>query len=139
MRSETTVKKNWTASKPRVIAIDDDLFYLQDLELRLKNDYCLKSYVGPSEFFAQCDQETIVSAEFALVDFDYTHTNALQLKIAKHFKDHGFKGKIILWSLLGDFPDEEKRRIQEDYDYFITKEEFSSSFLDEITRRPLLQ
>ena len=115
--------------KPLVLAIDDDLFYLNDVKEKLK-----KYYRGPDDFFERANSHEISEATFVLVDFDYKISNALDLGLARFIREEGFAGCLAIWSLFSEFSSEQQALIERDYDLCLCKEGFS---VDHLILKPM--
>ena len=91
--------------KPVLIAIDDQKFYLDEIEFQVhgKNlDY--RPFVGSSEFEEEVSDEDVKRAKLILVDYDFGRYTAVERNIAGYIRTKfpEFGGKIVLLSLLED-------------------------------------
>lgn len=111
--------------KPYILAIDDDRFYLNEVELELQGKARYRGFLGPNAFEDDVTEEDINSADAILVDYDFGRGNAVQSTLASEIRNvFGYKGKLILWTVAPAFPDGDKEKIDRDYDLVIRKGDF---------------
>ena len=112
-------------AKPRILAIDDDRFYLNEMALELEGKANFKGFLGPNEFEDSVTDEDIESADVILVDYDFGRGNAVQSSLAGHIrKDLGFRGTLILWTLHESFSGDDRKLIDRDYEAVMNKKDF---------------
>lgn len=109
-------------SLPMVLVIDDEKFYRDEVLLELKDRAIVKTYLGPSDFEKNATKEDISKAAVILVDYDFKHANAIELRLSEKIRASDFKEKLILWSLFTEF--EEIAEILKKYDAVYEKSDF---------------
>ena len=91
---------------PLLIAIDDEKFYLDEIgyELDGQNVEYLR-FQGPNAFETEAQEADLNRASLIIVDYDFRTCTAVDRDLAGFIRDKfpGFKGKIVLLSLLDDF------------------------------------
>ena|SRR3990167_9497272 len=119
-------------TKPFILAIEDDEFYIKELHMELDGRADFKSFTSPSNFELQVTPEDIDKANLILVDYDYKTGTAVKSKLAEYIRQElDYKGKLVLCSLLSNFK-QDNRKIRKDYDVVIHKKELSWEKLDQI-------
>lgn len=118
--------------KSLILAIDDDLFYLNEIRLELEGKADYKLFQGPNEFEEYVDAKDVERADAIIVDYDYGNGTAVKSDIAGFIrKDLGYKGKLVLCSLHEDFR-EDNERIRREYDVVLHKRDLSWERICEI-------
>ena len=90
---------------PVLIAIDDEQFYLEEIKMELLgHNVEYRPFVGPSAFEEDAREDDITRAKLILVDYDFRSCTALDRDLGGYIREKYplFKGKIVLWSLLGE-------------------------------------
>ena len=91
-----------------IVLIEDDSFYVQEFKDEIKGKFNLTAFSSPSDFVDKDIDLSDVQAIF--LDFDFGHVSEEENMLAEYLReDKGFKGKIVLWSLLEEFDRETKQ------------------------------
>jgi hypothetical protein len=112
-------------SKPLILAIDDDQFYLDEIRMEIEDHADYKLFLGPNDFEQRITPEDIKAASLVLVDYDYGSGTAVKSQLAEYIRQElNFKGKLVLCSLHEFFMKDEKR-VRQDYDTVLHKRDLS--------------
>ena len=91
--------------KPVLIAIDDQRFYLDEIEFQVQGKNVeYRPFVGSTAFEDGASASDVKRAKLILVDYDFGRYTAMDRDIAGYIraKYPEFGGKIVLLSLLED-------------------------------------
>ena len=95
-----------TATKPLLIAIDDEQFYLDEIEYALDgHDIEYMPFLGPSAFEEKATDDDLARANLIVVDYDFRTCTAVDRDLVGYIRERfpDFRGKMVLLSLLDDF------------------------------------
>lgn len=107
--------------KPQIFAIDDDQFYLDEIQMEIEPYADCRLFLGPNDFEQQVSPEDLKKVDLILVDYDYGTGTAVKSQIADYIRnDLLFEGKLVLCSLHEHFMKDEER-IRKDYDAVLHK------------------
>lgn len=88
-------------SEKKVIIVEDDPLFGEDLKMFLEREANVSLYENP-DALAQATQASSFSfegVELLVLDYKFDNYNAWNKDIVTYIKELGYKGKILLWSL----------------------------------------
>ena len=88
-------------SEKRVIIVEDDPLFGEDLKMFLEREIDVSLYENPDALAeaAQADSFSFEGVELLVLDYKFDNYNAWNKDIVTYIKELGYQGKIILWSL----------------------------------------
>jgi len=117
--------------KKKIFIIDDDDFYIEEITHIARDLYDVKAFHDPNEVEENITEKDFSSLALVIVDFDFRTKTAADNDIAGYLRDLGYRGPIILCSLIEDYgPD--MKYIEENYDAIISKHNLSLRALEQV-------
>jgi hypothetical protein len=117
---------------PLVIMIDDSTSTLEEWQNTLGQEVTFKGFITPFDFEEALDNDnTLIKADYILVDFNFGNENAGELDIVSFLRSKSYLGKVILCSIYEKFG-EHDAKIRRDFDAVIRKKPLTFSQLIKI-------
>lgn len=120
----------------KIIAIDDQAFYLDEIARKLKkDDVSVIGFEGPNFFEEEASSEEIEASDIILMDYDFGSSTAVDRDLPRWIRSNfRFNGHMILLSLLDNFDSDEKY-ISANFDGVISKERLCWENIEKIVNK----